>query len=163
MGRTGRSELNKNGRAFAGRTARLIFVIFSAAVLSFLTACQLPDFGAFLKDPGTPADPAPPTPPDTIAVNTSAEQILLEWDPPAEEVSSYDVYIRTHGAASWQVLGSVSAAPAPEYAVLHSAVGNGEFDFAIVAMNGEGTRSTYHSSLDATAQPDTGWYLVWYR
>jgi hypothetical protein len=152
---TGNSDFSKKNWVVVRGSVRSAALLAVVVILSLLTACQLPDFGAFLKDPIK----APTLEPLT----SSAAQITLEWDAPPEAVTSYDVYSRSHGASLWQVLGSVSAVPQPEYTILHSALGNGEYDFAVVAVNDQGDRSDYHTSLDPTAQPDTGWYLEWYR
>jgi hypothetical protein len=152
MRRMERSDLDKKAAGVRG-SIKYIFILAALASLSLLAACQLPDFGAFLKEPA----------PKLEAITTNAEEITLEWDAPIATAVSYDVYVRTHAGSVWQVLGSVGAMPQPEYTVLHSALGNGEYDFAIIAVNDEGDRSAYHTSLDSTAQPNTGWYLAWYR
>ncbi len=145
---------------------RSISVILIIAYFSLLSACSFPDFGSLFPDPaGTPQSPPPsdpvnPVPPAPEQIFTSAEMITLQWDPPAQEVTSYDVYYRVHDGAAWQVLGNVPAVPAPQLEVLHSAMGNGTFDFAVVAVNGA-SRSGYHTSLDSNADPTTGWYLEW--
>jgi hypothetical protein len=57
----------------------------------------------------------------------------------------------------------LSATPSPEYMLDNDDIGNGIFDFGVVAkdLDSETEESALHSSLDVTAQPDTGWYLVW--
>jgi hypothetical protein len=153
---TGNIDLKKKNWVAGCGSIRFAALLVVVVILSLLTACQLPDFGAFLKQPILQQ-------PKEEGITTDAEQITLAWDAPPEAVSSYDVYCRSHGTSSWQVMGSVSAVPQPEYTVLHSTLGNGEYDFAVIAVNDQGDRSDYHTSLDPTAQPDTGWYLVWYR
>jgi len=93
---------------------------------------------------------------------SSAAQITLAWDPPGGTVLKYRVYFRIHGTTDWVQLVEIPAAPAPEYTVLHSTLGNGEFDFGVIALY-DSSQSALHSSLDASASPTTGWYLKWQR
>jgi hypothetical protein len=41
-------------------------------------------------------------------------------------------------------------------------LGNGKFDFAVSAVNAAGKASSLHTSLDASAIPFGGWYIVWF-
>jgi hypothetical protein len=93
---------------------------------------------------------------------SSAAQITLAWDPPAGSVVSYRVFFRIHGTAGWVQLADVPASPTPEYTVANATLGNGEFDFGVTAVYASQT-SSMHSSLDASADPSTGWYLKWQR
>ncbi len=152
MGWTGRSDLLQG--KWAGIRGRVRFAFLLAAVisLSLLTACELPDWSALFKDQ------------DQREITTSADEIVLEWDaPPETAVAQYQVYVRNHGAANWQVMETIDAIPLPEYTVIYSTLGNGKYDFAVAAVSAEGISSAYHSSLDPTAMPETGWYLVWYK
>lgn len=118
---------------------------------SLLAGCALYDPTAFLKAPTAKA----------IAVESSADQIILQWDPPATEVAKYFVSFRIHGQADWVPLGEAPASPSPEFTVQYAVLGDGDFDFAIIAENSVGEQSTVHISLDPTAQPSSGWYLRW--
>ncbi len=40
-------------------------------------------------------------------------------------------------------------------------IGSGMFDFGVTAKDAEENESSMHMSLQTTAQPDTGWFLVW--
>ena len=93
---------------------------------------------------------------------SSAAQITLAWDPPGGTVLKYRAYFRIHGTTDWVQLAEIPAAPAPEYTVLHSTLGNGEFDFGVIALYDD-SQSALHSSLDTSASPTTGWYLMWQR
>ena len=75
-------------------------------------------------------------------------------------MQKYQVYFRIHGTADWVQLGEAPAAPAPQYTVLHTTLGNGEFDFGVIAVY-DTSQSSRHTSLDASASPTTGWYLRW--
>jgi hypothetical protein len=136
----------------AMRTKVYLFLLVSILIFfSFLTGCALYDPTAFLKVPGAKA----------VAVESSADQIILQWDPPATDVTRYFVVFRMHGEAGWVPLGDIPASPAPEFPVQYAVLGNGDFDFAIIAQNSAGEQSTLHISLDSTAQPSSGWFLRW--
>jgi hypothetical protein len=104
---------------------------------------------------------------DPGEIEITENSVTLAWDAPSQDIDFYRVLFRIHGAvppASWLVLEeNLSANPSPEYTVNNADVGNGIFDFGVVAKDMEaGTEeSALHSSLDTTAQPDTGWYLIW--
>ena len=152
MRKTGRSDLLKWIWVALRRSARYVGPLVATVSLSLLTACEMPDFSALFGDS------------DQQKITSSAEEIVLEWDAPSQTtVALYDIYVRDHGTSNWETLGSIDAIPQPEYAVAYSTLGNGTYDFAIVALSIDSIRSNYHSSLDPTAQPDTGWYLAWYR
>jgi hypothetical protein len=98
-----------------------------------------------------------------VMVESSADQIVLQWDPPASAVTKYIVSFRIHGESNWVPLplGEIPATPLPEFPVLYADLGDGDFDFAIVAENAVGEKSNVHISLDPTAQPPSGWFLRW--
>jgi len=104
------------------------------------------------------ADPAAAEP---EAIDFTGAELTLAWDPPASEVASYRLFYRLHGASAWILLNEVGAAPAPECTVDHAEVGDGEFDFGVVAVAEDEAQSQMHTSLDDTAQPECGWYLRW--
>jgi hypothetical protein len=105
------------------------------------------------------------TDPDEIEV--TEESVTLAWDSPSPDIDFYKLLFRIHGAnppESWLVLEeNLSANPTPEYTVNNADIGNGVFDFGVVAkdLDADTEESSLHSSLDTTAQPDTGWYLIW--
>ena len=159
-------EYNAPGRGAAGdevankgidmkTRVHLLLLLLCFLLVGLLSGCVLYDPTAFLK--GTP--PAA----KAIVVESSADQIILQWDAPASEVSKYLVSFRIHGETDWVQFpnGEIPATPLPEFPVLWTQVGDGDFDFAIVAENSVGEKSNVHISLDPTAQPPTGWYLHW--
>ena len=89
------------------------------------------------------------------------EEVILAWDPPYSEIAGYKVFYRSHGSATWILLGEIPADDDPEYILFHRDFGNGDYDFGVVALNEETAESAMHTSLDHTAQPDSGWYLSW--
>jgi hypothetical protein len=113
----------------------------------FFSGCCLYDPAAFLEGRAT-------------VIGSKADQVVLLWDAPISTISKYIVSFRIHGETNWTLLQEVSA-PTTELLVLYSQLGDGDFDFAVVAENSIGERSEIHSSLDETAEPSTGWYLHW--
>lgn len=99
---------------------------------------------------------------DPAAVNKSADSITLAWDPPPSAVAKYRVFFRIHDTSTWYSLeDNLTAESEPEYTVQHEDVNSGIFDFGVVAVNSEALESNMHQSLENTAQPETGWYLIW--
>ena len=127
---------------------RLLLLLLGFLLVALLSGCVLYDPAAFQI--GTPP----------VMVESSADQITLQWDPPASEVTKYIVSYRIHGETDWVPLGETPAVPLPEFPVLYTQLGDGDFDFGIMAENAAGQKSKVHISLDPTAQPK-GWYLHW--
>ena len=131
---------------------------FSCSVLALtilvllLSGCPLYNPAAFIQKQAQPAD-----------VLSAAAQVTLAWDPPATGPSpvSYTVSYRIHGTSTWNTLATVPASSQPTYTVLRSTVGTGNFDFAVAAVDANGVSSPLHTSLDPTADPNSGWYLSW--
>jgi len=106
---------------------------------------------------------------DPVPVEVYGSEVTLAWDPPPSEVEEYLVFFRIHTTGTWYELTvppestPVPAVPSPEYTVNHSWVENGVFDFGVTAVSPapDEEESPRHSSLDITAQPDTGWFLIW--
>ena len=95
-------------------------------------------------------------------------KLTLAWDPPLSgipnrqsEVVNYQIYYREHGTDYWRFLAEIPATPHPEYTVEHRQLGNGLFDFAVSAVTKSGQASPLHSSLDSSADPISGWYVLW--
>jgi hypothetical protein len=149
----------KNLKEIASIIIHLGCIIFVIVFAFEFSGCALPDLGSFVKDTGTTKTTETTTTQQQIT--WSADQLTLQWDPPAETVANYDVFYRVHGSSGWNSLGEITAVSSPEYVVQHSTLGNGVFDFAVVAKNAEGDTSDYHTSLDSTADPSTGWYVTW--
>jgi hypothetical protein len=98
---------------------------------------------------------------DPVDLVSEQPQVTLAWDPPETAVESYKLLFRAHGTNDWYLLGQIQAEPNPQYVINHADVGDGVFDFGVTAANSQGHESSMHTSMDTTAQPDTGWYLVW--
>jgi hypothetical protein len=126
----------------------LPLLIILVALTGLISGCVLPDYRAFLKNEGS-------------EIVITADKVVLQWNPPADPVAKYEVFYRAHGTSNWTKIGEVAAAPQPVYTVQQATVGSGQFDFAVVATNASGDNSEMHTSLDPTANPNTGWYVSW--
>ena len=134
-----------------------IFTLISALSLA-ATGCSL----YLLQNSGVPGS----TPdPDAIVemVLYTEEQLTLAWDPPPSEISTYKIFYRAHESGSWILFDEIPADDDPEYTLYHANFGNGDFDFGVIAVDGEAEESEMHTSLDDSAQPECGWYLAWAR
>ncbi len=90
------------------------------------------------------------------------DQITLAWDAPPSAVDTYKVLLRVHDTQDWLLLqDNISAAAPLEYTVLHEPALNGLWDFGVVAVDDMGEESVVHNSMDVTADPSSGWYLIW--
>ena len=99
---------------------------------------------------------------DPSGLTSSAAEVTLAWDPPPSSIQAYKLFFRIHDTSSWlSLIDNLPADPSPQYTVQHIAVGDGIFDFGVKAVNAEAAESNMHISVETTAQPDTGWYLVW--
>jgi hypothetical protein len=137
--------------ARAARGHRFYIVILLAFLTLLVSACPLYNPAAFLQHQ-----------PDEIA--SIATQLTLAWNPPSSgsaQVVSYTIEYRAHGTSAWHTLVSIPATSQPSYTVQHSAVGNGSFDFAVSSVDSTGATSPLHTSLDASADPSSGWYVTW--
>jgi len=94
-------------------------------------------------------------------VLSSAEEITLAWDPPPSEIATYKIFYRSHESGTWILFDEIPADDNPEYTLYHGDFGNGDYDFGVVAVDTETAESAMHTSLDDTAQPETGWFLSW--
>lgn len=144
--------------------ARLSYLLLSLTFFSLLVSdCPLSNPAASIEHQITSAGQK-----ETGLKNvlSTAAQVTLQWDPPASgasQVASYTISYRIHGTTTWTTLATVPASTQPAYTVLHSAVGNGSFDFAVASIYSTGASSPLETSLDPTADPSSGWYLTWGR
>ena len=89
------------------------------------------------------------------------EEVTLAWDAPPSEIATYKIFYRNHGSGGWVLFDEIPADDDPEYTLFHGDFGNGEYDFGVVAVDAETEESAMHTSLDESAQPESGWYLSW--
>jgi len=91
----------------------------------------------------------------------STDQVTLAWDAPPSEIAAYKIFYRSHESGTWILFDEIPADDDPEYTLYHGDFGNGDYDFGVVAVDAESEESAMHTSLDDTAQPQSGWYLSW--
>jgi hypothetical protein len=143
-----------------------LFLTFSICFLS----CQNP-FSWYLNQGGETEDlqedadgddplEEPEEDPDLSKISLQRDSFTLAWDPPeGETVTGYKVYFRVHGETEWTELDQI-AGDTPSYTVSYPELDYGEYDFAVTSIH-SGEESAYHTSLDTTAMPESGWYLDW--
>ena len=99
---------------------------------------------------------------DPQGIEVSGPTATIAWDEPSGEIDSYRVIFRIHGGEdSWFLLQDDY--PLTEYTLDSTKDDHGIYDIGVVAKDyeSETEESALHTSLDITAQPDTGWYLIW--
>ena len=141
--------------------------IRTISILILITALSLTAGGCSLlllqslDVPESTSDPDPD--PDTGAekVLCTEDEVTLAWDPPPSVISRYKIYYRAHESGSWIPFDEIPADVNPEYTLYHADFGDGDFDFGVIAVDGEAEESAMHTSLDDSAQPECGWYLAW--
>jgi len=147
----------------------LLIILISLLILP-LIACPMYTAVAFEYEESNESGADGQVPGDNPdGIEVTDENVTLAWDSPSEEVDFYRLSFRIHGAnppdsVAWYIIDdNISADPNPEYQV--NRVGSGPFDFGVVAnyLNSGIEESALHSSLDITAEPDTGWYLIWFE
>ena len=97
-----------------------------------------------------------------------SQTITLAWDPPwgamASEFSGlqgYNVYYKSHFGGWWMQIASVPIGEPTEVTISRDQIGDGEWDFAVSIMSVSGWESAFHTSLDDSADPVGGWYIIW--
>lgn len=107
-------------------------------------------------------------PGDATPITITSKTITLQWDPPPGSppfgplsVSFYRVYYRDHGSANWAYWAQVPSSEDPQCVLKHSDFGDGRYDFAVAAVDTLGAESPLHGSLDTSAFPFGGWYVIW--
>jgi len=99
---------------------------------------------------------------DPQGIEISGPTATVAWDEPSDDIDAYRVIIRVHGVEdSWFLLQDDH--PFTEYTLDSTKDDHGIYDIGVVAKDydSETEESALHTSLDTTAQPDTGWYLIW--
>jgi hypothetical protein len=136
--------------------------IFITAVFSATSGCSM-EMLQNLHSPHNwrPEAPAGEEVTGAEKVLCSTEELILAWDPPYSGITSYKIFYRSHESGSWILLDEIPADDDPEYILHHGDFGNGDYDFGVVSVDAETAESAMHTSLDDTAQPESGWYLSW--
>lgn len=93
----------------------------------------------------------------------SASTVSVVWIyDESTAIESYNLYYRAHGSSRWLLIDTISSI-APMFTVDHNVMGDGKWEFGVSAVDSLGTESEIHSSLDDTAEPSSGWYLLWIK
>lgn len=107
---------------------------------------------------------------EPISIRVKTASLTIAWDPPdinlpgsPNYVSGYRIYYSDYGTSAWQELGEIPASENPYFTIEHSVVGDGLFVFAVRSLSADGDASEFHTSLDWTADPQTGWYVWWMK
>jgi len=87
-------------------------------------------------------------------------ELTLEWDYFTGIPAQYNLYYRAHNTTTWQPLDSVTSESAL-FILTFDRLGEGDWDFGVTAVDSNGNESKIHSSLDDSADPETGWFLTW--
>ena len=105
---------------------------------------------------------------DPIMLFSSNNSIRLQWnevtttiDGQEAYISFYKVYYRQHGTTQWQWYDDAPGIQDPWIEIYNSDLGNGYWDFAVTAVDYNSQESSIHMSLDNSAIPTGGWYLLW--
>ena len=148
-----------------------ILLLIGAIVVT--SGCVLPnmpeftiDFDKYEDSGGTGAAgeeiPQVPASSDPFKqISKTGTSVTLLWDPSPSYVKSYLIYYREHGTDIWYILGEAGAVENPSFEITSSSLYGKKLDFAVIALGVFDNESELHTSLDATASPNTGWYLFW--
>ena len=142
---------------------KTLLLCIGLIVVWAISGCALYDLNEFMEETDQQASEAqkPNKESGIKKLSSSKSQITLAWDRPSGDIASYRVYYREHGAQNWEYLGENIGADETEYTISYAVLTNGSYDFAVSVVDSEDTESPLHTSLDTTADPDSGWYLKW--
>lgn len=84
------------------------------------------------------------------------------WDP--DTVLFYKLIYHTARDTNWTLVkDSIPPSPSPQLVVHRNEVSSADslFYFGVKYMSGDGIESSIHASLDSTANPPGGWFMLW--
>jgi hypothetical protein len=87
----------------------------------------------------------------------------LQWQKPLDATpDSYNIYYKAHHDLLWNLLYEVTSDTDYQYTINYFDLDdNLSHDFGITAVYGT-TESGIHTSLESSANPNTGWYVEWH-
>ncbi len=140
-----------------GTIVKRILITFAA--ITMFSACVEPPMAI---DPDAVTSGAA----DIAAFVVTSDSFTLAWNPADQSdytgtLEGYHVYYRTHGETSWNLLSSTALSDDPQITIDETLLTMGDYDFAVSAYTSD-DESDLHTSLDDTADPDSGWYLQWH-
>jgi hypothetical protein len=129
----------------------LFFILITVLVLMFAAGCVEPGMEiASSSNPGVESSLTP--------FMVDGDSFTLAWNPAEpEDLLGYNVYYRVHETDTWLFLTDCTEA---ELLVSSAMLPGGDYEFAVSSFTAT-EESALHTSLDATANPNTGWYLTW--
>ena len=105
---------------------------------------------------------------EALEIVVKGSSFTLAWDSGGPEIPNdpnravkYKVYYRVHGSYYWRLLMEIESTGSLECVIKNEYMDYGRYDFAVSAISEQGNESSFHSSLDKTANPFTGWYINW--
>ena len=103
---------------------------------------------------------------DAVELVVRTPTLTLAWDMPARGSpgglpSMYRVFCKKYGEGVWLEVAEVPASADPTCTLSHKTIGNGLWEFAVQAVGADASASDLHTSLDHTADPLTGWRVLW--
>jgi hypothetical protein len=131
---------------------KVLRLIVRIAIISLVVGCQNPiTFDLSYKKANAESKP------QKVAISGSS--FTLAWDDEPLGTSTYSVYTRPHGGSLWAPV--VKGLASPSLVVTNALLPYGSYEFAVSRVSADGVESTLLTSLDASAIPDTGWYIEW--
>ncbi len=105
---------------------------------------------------------------ESMEIIVKGSSFTLAWDSGGPDIPNnpnsavqYKVYYRNHGSYYWRLLMEIENSGSSECIINDEIMDYGVYDFAVSAVSEQGNESAFHSSLDSTANPFTGWYINW--
>ena len=134
------------------RLSKCVVYVLGIVLAVLVTGCGNP----LLQDDASSPGAFGPRP---ARIQLTDAEFTLVWDAADEDVTEYRIYIRQHQGSEWTLLAD--GLSEPSLTVDASVMTAGSYDFAVSYVCLEGNESVKHTSLDATADPQIGWYLSW--
>jgi hypothetical protein len=133
------------------KSGKLLFILISISALIIAAGCVEP--GMEIASPSVQPVESSLTP-----YTVEGDSFTLAWNPSeSEDLLGYNVYYRPHETENWLFLTDSAEA---QLEISSAMLPGGDYEFAVSSYTAT-EESDLHTSLDATANPDTGWYLVW--
>lgn len=142
-------------------SARPVYLLLTLVVVLLASCAQPFDFD--FEDSAAEEDSGPETGPadGPVPIAVASDSFTLAWNPAEGDIEAYEVYVRNHGTQEWSFLAEVESTDTPSFTVDSAALSYGSYDFAVRSRLASGETSEYHTSLDSTADPGTGWWVDW--
>ncbi|WP_319417155.1 fibronectin type III domain-containing protein [Marispirochaeta aestuarii] len=138
------------------KSGKLLFILITLAAVILTAGCVEP--GMEIASSSFPPAELPPVGSSLTPYTVDGDSFTLAWNPSeSEDLLGYNVYYRPHETETWLFLIDSDEA---QLEVTSAMLPGGDYEFAVSSYTAT-EESDLHTSLDETANPDTGWYLVW--